>query len=222
MTPSELEKLAEAQREALQALAALTITLRVDQVTQPTGDAPARQDSQLQRTLEAASKAVSNLEQATSTNTQALAGLSRDLGGLPGLLAGLVGGIKDGSGGLSGILKTGLGLPGLISGIVGLFRGQPAAPAPLVPFIQPEKLALEVANTDDILGGFPPVDRDQSGQVRVEQQQPSAPVVVQPQITVNVSAMDSQSFLDRSDDIARAVRDAMLRMHPVNDFINEL
>jgi len=32
----------------------------------------------------------------------------------------------------------------------------------------------------------------------------------QPQITVNVQAMDAQSFLDRSDDIAKAVRAAML------------
>ncbi len=43
-----------------------------------------------------------------------------------------------------------------------------------------------------------------------------------PQITVNVNAMDTQSFLDRSEDIASAVRDAMLHMHPVNDVIGEL
>ena len=39
---------------------------------------------------------------------------------------------------------------------------------------------------------------------------------------VNVSAMDSQSFMDRSGDIARALRDAMLHMHPVNDVIGEI
>ena len=38
----------------------------------------------------------------------------------------------------------------------------------------------------------------------------------------NVQALDSQSFMDRSHDIARAVRDAMLHMHPVNDVIDEL
>jgi hypothetical protein len=43
-----------------------------------------------------------------------------------------------------------------------------------------------------------------------------------PQITVNVSAMDSQSFLDRSDDIASAVREAMLNMHPINNVVAEL
>jgi hypothetical protein len=39
---------------------------------------------------------------------------------------------------------------------------------------------------------------------------------------VNVSAMDSQSFMDRSDDIASAVRAAMLNMHPINDVVADL
>lgn len=43
-----------------------------------------------------------------------------------------------------------------------------------------------------------------------------------PSITVNVSAMDSQSFLDRSNDIASAVREAMLNLHPINDVIANL
>jgi hypothetical protein len=34
--------------------------------------------------------------------------------------------------------------------------------------------------------------------------------------------MDSQSFMDRSADIARAVREAMLHMHPLNEVIGEL
>jgi hypothetical protein len=34
--------------------------------------------------------------------------------------------------------------------------------------------------------------------------------------------MDSRSFLDHSDDIARAVRDAMLNMHALNDVVSEL
>src|ERR1019366_1421830 len=43
-----------------------------------------------------------------------------------------------------------------------------------------------------------------------------------PQITVNVQAMDARSFLDRSNDIAAAVRDAMLNMNSINDVVNEL
>jgi hypothetical protein len=41
-------------------------------------------------------------------------------------------------------------------------------------------------------------------------------------ISVNVQAMDSQSFMDRSADIASAVRSAMLNMSSINDVINDL
>jgi len=42
------------------------------------------------------------------------------------------------------------------------------------------------------------------------------------QITVNVSAMDSKSFVDHSSDIARAVREAVLNSHSLNDVLSEL
>ncbi len=41
-------------------------------------------------------------------------------------------------------------------------------------------------------------------------------------ILVQVQAMDSQSFMDHSNDIAQAVRQAMLNSHPVNDLIADL
>jgi hypothetical protein len=41
-------------------------------------------------------------------------------------------------------------------------------------------------------------------------------------ITVQVNAIDSRSFLDHSEDIARAVRDAMLHSHALNDVVNDL
>ncbi|HVV45657.1 MAG TPA: hypothetical protein VHC72_10635 [Bryobacteraceae bacterium] len=43
-----------------------------------------------------------------------------------------------------------------------------------------------------------------------------------PQVTVHVNAMDSQSFMDRSTDIANAVREAMLNLHPINDVVASL
>jgi hypothetical protein len=43
-----------------------------------------------------------------------------------------------------------------------------------------------------------------------------------PPIQINVQAMDSRSFLDHSDEIARAVRDAMLHSHGLNDVVSEL
>lgn len=48
-------------------------------------------------------------------------------------------------------------------------------------------------------------------------QAPSAPA-----IQINVQAMDSRSFLDHSNDIARAVREAMLHSHALNDVVSEL
>ena len=42
------------------------------------------------------------------------------------------------------------------------------------------------------------------------------------QITVHVNAMDSQSFMDRSNDIANAVREAMLNNHPINGVVADL
>jgi len=42
------------------------------------------------------------------------------------------------------------------------------------------------------------------------------------QIVVNVQAMDSRSFLDHSQDIAQAVREAMLNMHALNDVVSEI
>ena len=38
----------------------------------------------------------------------------------------------------------------------------------------------------------------------------------------NVNAMDSQSFMDHSTDIANAVREAMLNMHPINGVVASL
>ena len=42
------------------------------------------------------------------------------------------------------------------------------------------------------------------------------------QITVNVQAMDARSFLDRSSDIAAAVRHAMLNLNSINDVVSDL
>jgi hypothetical protein len=44
----------------------------------------------------------------------------------------------------------------------------------------------------------------------------------QPYINVTVQAMDARSFLDRSGDIAAAVRDAMLNLNSINDVVNDL
>lgn len=49
-----------------------------------------------------------------------------------------------------------------------------------------------------------------------------SPAVSGHQIHVHVSALDTQSFLDRSSQIAQAVRTAMLQSHSLNDVIAEM
>jgi hypothetical protein len=48
------------------------------------------------------------------------------------------------------------------------------------------------------------------------------PRAAAPVVQVNVQAMDSRSFLDHSNEIARAVKEAMLNSHGLNDVVMEL
>ena len=52
--------------------------------------------------------------------------------------------------------------------------------------------------------------------------QSSAAQTAGPQISIQVNALDSQSFMDHSNEIADAVRQAMLNMHPLNDVVSDL
>jgi hypothetical protein len=161
---------------------------------------------------------VQELGAATANNTQVLADIGRQFTALPALLGGLLSGAKERDGGFTGFLKKGLG----IGSLIGLFRRQrEPEPAVLTPFREPASLALEVANTEDILAGFPRVVRGQTSEARAVETERRT-VVVQPQVTVQVNAMDSRSFLDHSAEIARAVREAMLSAHGLNDVVNEL
>jgi hypothetical protein len=203
--PSELEILADAQRGAAGDITTLVERLGTAQ----------------ERALEANSRALGELGQAVTANTQELGKVGRDLGELPGVIAGLAGGLRGGGSVLGSVFRSGLGLAPLGLAIAGLFRGgRDDEPPALRRFQEPARLALEVANTENVLAGFPIVARGQRGEARAVER--TRPVVVEPQVTVNVSAMDSRSFLDRSAEIAQAVREAMLHMHPVNDLISEL
>ena len=105
------------------------------------------------------------------------------------------------AGGIASGLLGGFGLLSpIISGIASLFGGGHSAPAPLPIYTPPPPVSI-------------------SG--TINQAAPSAPsqTTPAPQVTVNVNAMDSKSFLDHSDDIANAVREAMLNMHPINGVI---
>jgi len=118
-------------------------------------------------------------------------------------------------GGIGGSLLGGFGLSPVISGLLRLFGfggGDSAgtSTAALTKYDAPASLALDAGLSN---GQLTEVSRGAGDRVRS---------VATPQVTVQVNAMDTQSFLDRSDDIARAVRQAMLESHPINDVVADL
>ncbi len=141
------------------------------------------------------------------------------------------------------VLESGLGMVPLIVGLLGLFGGG-GTPAPtLEKYAMPERQYFEGADTGSDVSG---ADYDQMGMPRAYSAAPdggsaqtsgtaspgssgsgsgapSGPSGAgAAQITVNVQAMDSQSFLDHSNEIAQAVRAAMLNSNSINDVVNNL
>jgi hypothetical protein len=121
---------------------------------------------------------------------------------------------------IESVLGFGLGLSPLISGLVSLFGGGGSSqPAPLVPYVAPLPVNAQAGISGSSAGAFG-VDTADGGVPRaVPSPSGSSSAGGTTQITVNVQAMDSQSFLDHSDDIAQAVRQAMLQSTTLNDVI---
>jgi hypothetical protein len=120
----------------------------------------------------------------------------------------------------SSALGGGLSFVPLISGIAKLFgSGGGAQELPALPkFALPAAVDLEGGINR---GGTSPVAEVSYGQNGL----PRAASPVRSggtNISVNVQTIDSRSFLDHSDDIARAVREAMLNSHALNDVIAEI
>ena len=117
---------------------------------------------------------------------------------------------------LGGVLGGGLGLAPLVSGIAGLFGGgDSSTPAALPTYMAPLPINLDAGFSEGGGGAFG-VDAAQGSAPRAMTNSSAA------QITVQVHAMDSQSFMDHSQEIAQAVRQAMLNMHSVNDVMSDL
>lgn len=138
--------------------------------------------------------------------------------------------------GVQSFLSPGQGLTGLtgaargswwssllspvLGGLLGLFRGGDEDKSmPPVPYIRPSSLAMDYAWTGGGEQDLLPFDYDSAGRPR-----PVAPEnrPAQTPITIQVQAMDSRSFLDHRDDIADAVRRALLESHPLNDTLSEV
>ncbi len=119
----------------------------------------------------------------------------------------------------SGVWKyfsSGLGVSSLVTGLLGLFGGDDSEPASLSTYAEPASIDIEGA-LSGTSGGILGVSYGQDGLPRIAQSSGGS----QTSITVQVQALDSQSFLDHSDDIAKAVRKAVLNTNALSDVLNE-
>ncbi len=163
----------------------------------------ARQTSSLNSTQLAQVGATQDNTQAVTNNTTTKSGGSSTAGNIGNIVSGLLGNT--------------LSLSPIISGLLSLFGGGGKSTAPAVtPFQLPPSVQSQAGLTGGSNGQIVPVDYGQSGQPRAPGASSS------PQINIQVSAMDSKSFLDHSDEIAQAVREAMLSSHALNDVIADL
>ncbi len=114
--------------------------------------------------------------------------------------------------GLASVFTGGI-LP-LVSGIFKAFSGgsDTGQIQPLLKFASPAAVQAEAGLKAS--GNLSLIDRNERGDLRT--------IGGGTQITVQVQALDSRSFIDRSDDIARAVRDAMLHSSSLNDVVQDL
>jgi hypothetical protein len=111
-------------------------------------------------------------------------------------------------------LPASFALSPLLSGLLRLFGGGGAdkEPPPLVRFALPAARNVMAGISAEVGHAFE-VDYGQGGVPRP---------VMAPQVTVQVQAMDSRSFLDHRQDIALAVRQAMLESGVLNDVVREV
>jgi hypothetical protein len=105
----------------------------------------------------------------------------------------------------------------LLGGLLSLFGGSGgqtlARPAP---YMLPAPVQSEAGLTSSAPGVVAPVSYGPTGQARGQAPGGGS------QVTIQVNAMDSQSFLDHSDDIAMAVKQAILNSSSLNDVISDL
>jgi hypothetical protein len=117
-------------------------------------------------------------------------------------------------------LGSGLGVSPLISGLLHIFRSDGEGDTgPVERYVLPAPIHFEGAISGATGQDVYPGTYGEEGKPRMTG---AADAIRAPHITVQVQAIDSRSFLDHSDDIARAVREAMLHSHALNDVVSEL
>jgi hypothetical protein len=148
-----------------------------------------------------------------TANTQAIQGNTSAQGSRGGSSVGQV--ASTFLGGALGFLSP------VISGIASLFGGGSGTPAAVPIYTPPPSIGISGALSPVAPIYTPPAAPAATTVGQGPNTGPSSQAASSP-ITVNISAMDSQSFLDHSNDIANAVREAMLNMHPINNTIANL
>ncbi len=197
------------------------------------GGQPTSSDQGLTDALTQATQVINAQTDATSANTDALGVETQSKGSTSSGSSAA----SDAVSTVSQVLGGGLSLLPLVSIFTSLFGGgQAQQPAPLVPYSMPPAVNLQTTTNDQAVtfgeNGLPKTAASaSSNQPAASQQTNNQQTASQPatggasstqQITVQVQAMDSQSFLDHSSDIAQAVRQAMLNMSSLNDVVNDL
>jgi|SRR5579872_1498665 len=113
----------------------------------------------------------------------------------------------------SGFLGAGSILTPIIGGLMNLFGRSSTSQATLTPFTMPAPIHL-----DTTVGAAPPPAAQQNTSTDRGSNAGGAAQSIQ----IQVNAMDSRSFIDHSDQIAQAVRLALLNSHPLADVIAEI
>lgn len=106
-----------------------------------------------------------------------------------------------------------------IAGLIGLFTSGKREETPIAPVMSPRppKRSVEYGMLASEGGVFASADRDETGRTRIAARQPdqAGSVVVQ------VQAIDSRSFLDHRDEIASAVKQALMESHGLGTVLGE-
>lgn len=164
----------------------------------------AAQQSELEQDLQASTRS-------TTTSSTSSSSIGSDL---EGAASSLLGGV--------------FGIAPVVQGLFSLFGGGSGGDTQqsLVPFTLPNSIQY-AAGVNGPGSAAAPIDYGQGGQARSLATPASAATGSSSSqagqtVQVNVSAMDSQSFLDHSNDIADAVRSALLNSHPLTDVIASL
>jgi hypothetical protein len=107
-----------------------------------------------------------------------------------------------------------------IAGLVSLFTGRKQSEEQLpVPVMSPRpaKRSVEYGLVASEGGALRTADTDESGRVRLRENKSEG----LSQVVVQVQALDSRSFLDHRDEIASAVRQALMESHGLGSVLGE-